>query len=94
MFRILGALGLLAGLTVPVFGGRPVRVMIASSAFQATIMPVVTLAAIVLLNNRKIMGENRAGLWLNIGMLATLIYAFITTYMGVIGLCDAFAGWF
>lgn len=44
MFRILGGLGLLAGLTVPVFGGRPVFIMIASSAFQATIMPVTTLA--------------------------------------------------
>ena len=94
MFRILGAIAILSGLTVPVFGGRPVGVMIASSAFQATIMPVVTLAGIVLVNSRKIMGEHKAGLWLNIGMFATLIYAFITTYMGVIGLKDVFAGLF
>jgi len=64
MFRILGGLGLLAGLTVPVFGGRPVFVMIASSAFQATIMPVTTLAIIVMINNKKIMGEHSAGVWL------------------------------
>ena len=88
MFRVLGGIGLLAGLTVPILGGRPVFVMIASSAFQATIMPVATLAAIVLLNNRKIMGEHKAGIWLNIGMFATLVYAFITTYMGIIGLRD------
>jgi len=88
MFRILGGLGLLAGLTVPVFGGRPVFVMIASSAFQATIMPVTTLAIIVLINNKKIMGEHSAGVWLNIGMFATLIFAFITTYLGVIGLIE------
>lgn len=94
MFRILGALGLLAGLTVPVFGGSPVWIMIASQAFQATIMPVVTIAGIVLVNSRKIMGEHKAGLWLNIGMFATLIYAFITTYMGIIGLRDVFSGLF
>ena len=81
-------MGLLAGLTVPIFGGRPVFVMIASSAFQTTIMPVTTFAAIMLLNNRKIMGEHKAGFWLNAGMFATLIYAFITTYIGVIGLRD------
>ena len=94
MFRILGGLGLLAGLTVPIFGGRPVWIMIASQAFQATIMPVVTLAGIALVNSRKIMGEHKAGLWLNIGMFATLVYAFITTYMGVVGLKDVFAGLF
>jgi len=94
MFRILGGLGLLAGLTVPIFGGRPVWIMIASQAFQATIMPVVTLAGIALVNSRKIMGEHKAGLWLNIGMFATLVYAFITTYMGVVGLRDMFAGLF
>ena len=88
MFRILGGLGLLAGMSVPIFGGRPVLVMIASSAFQATIMPITTVSIIVLINNKKLMGEHRAGLWLNIGMFATLIYAFITTYMGVIGLRD------
>ena len=57
-------------------------------------MPIVTLAIIVLMNNRKLMGEHRAGLWLNIGMFATLIYAFITTYMGVVGLIDLFSGVF
>ncbi|MBN1291865.1 MAG: Nramp family divalent metal transporter [Candidatus Latescibacteria bacterium] len=94
MFRILGGLGLLAGLTVPVLGGRPVFVMIASSAFQATIMPVTTLAIMVMVNSKKIMGEHRAGFWLNTGMFATLIYAFITTYMGVVGLIDTFSPYF
>ncbi|MCE5251330.1 Nramp family divalent metal transporter [bacterium] len=91
MFRILGAVAFLAGLTVPVFGGRPVFVMIAASAFQATIMPVTTIAIMVMINNKKIMGEHTAGLWLNIGMSATLVYAFITTYMGIVALIDIFA---
>jgi len=88
MFRILGGLGLLIGLTVPIFGGRPVWVMITSQAFQSTIMPVVTLAIIVLINNKKLMGEYRAGLWLNIGLFATLIFAFVTAYIGIIGLIE------
>ncbi len=59
MFRILGALGLLAGLTVPVFGVRPVFVMIASSAFQATILPIVTLAIIFLI--KAVFGDGLHG---------------------------------
>ena len=90
MFRILGALCLMTGLTVPVFGGRPVFVMIAASAFQATIMPITTLAIIFMINNKKIMGEHTAGVWLNLGMFATLIYAFITTYIGIIALIEVF----
>ena len=88
MFRILGGLGLMIGLTVPIFGGRPVWVMITSQAFQSTIMPVVTLAIIILINNKKLMGEYRAGLWLNIGLFATLIFAFVTAYIGIIGLIE------
>jgi len=88
MFRILGGVGLLFGMTVPVFGVRPVWVMIASSAFQATIMPVTTLAVIVLLNNRKLMGRYRAGIWMNTGLALTLLYGFVTTWMGTVGLID------
>ena len=91
MFRILGGLGLMIGLTVPIFGGRPVWVMITSQAFQSTIMPVVTLAIIILINNKKLMGEYRAGLWLNIGLFATLIFAFVTAYIGIIGLIETFS---
>lgn len=89
MFRILGGLGLLLGFTVPVFGGRPVWVMIVSNAFQATILPIVALAIIVLINNKKLMGEHRAGTWLNIGMWATLVFAIITAYVAVVGIVQS-----
>lgn len=89
MFRILGGLGLLLGFTVPVFGGRPVWIMIVSNAFQATILPIVALAVIVLINNKKLMGEHRAGKWLNIGMWATFVFAIITAYVAVVGIAQS-----
>jgi manganese transport protein len=89
LFRILGGLGLLIGFTVPVFGGRPVWIMIFSNAFQATILPIVTLAIIALLNSKKIMGEHRSGGWINIGLLATLAFSLVTSYIGVLGFLES-----
>ena len=79
-------LGFLAGLTVPVFGGSPVWIMIGVTAFQSTMMPLVTLAILVLINREKLMGEYKAGLWLNLGITATLAFAVFAAVMGIRGL--------
>jgi len=86
MFRFLAGLGFLSGLVVPVFGGRPVWIMIGVTAFQSIMMPLVTLAIFVLLNSKKLMGRYKAGLWLNAGILATLIFSVFAAVMGVRGL--------
>ena len=91
MFRILGGLGLLTGLTVPILGLRPVWIMIGVTAFQTTMMPIVSLAILVLINNKKLMGDYRAGLWLNLGIFATLIFSLSAAYMGIVGLIDSFS---
>ncbi len=87
-YRVLGGAGLLLALIVPVIGARPVWVMVASQAFQATLLPVITLPIIVLLNRRDPMGEYRAKPWLNIGLWATFVFAIITAYTGIVGLAD------
>jgi len=86
MFRVLAGLGFLSGLIVPVFGGRPVWIMIGVTAFQSIMMPLVTLAILVLLNNERLMGKYKAGLWLNAGILATLVFSVFAAVMGVRGL--------
>ncbi|MCD6308539.1 MAG: Nramp family divalent metal transporter [Candidatus Latescibacteria bacterium] len=91
MYRILGGLGLLIGFTVPLFGGRPVWIMIASNAFQATILPVITLAIIVLVNRKSIMGRHAAGAWLNAGMWATFVFAVVTAFTAVVGIAGTLA---
>jgi len=88
MYRVLAGLGLLAGLAVPVLGGRPVWIMIGVTAFQATMMPIISMAILVLINNRKLMGEHKAGLALNLGIVATLVFSCFAAAMGVLGLMD------
>ncbi len=92
MYRILGGLALLLCLTVPILGGRPVWIMIASQAFQAILLPVITVPILFLVNNKALMGEDRAGFWLNAGLIATLIFGLVTTYTGVLGLTDTLKG--
>ena len=90
MFRILGAVAILFSLYTPLFGARPVWIMIASQAFQATIMPLVTIAIIVLLNRKEIMGKHKIGLWMNIGCWLTFIFSLVMAYTGIIGLKNYF----
>jgi manganese transport protein len=89
LFRWLGGLGLLLGLTVPIFKFRPVWVMIASQAFQATILPAITAAIFFLLNNRRIMGEHKAGWLINTGLVATFAFSIFTSLPGIIDLAGA-----
>jgi Mn2+/Fe2+ NRAMP family transporter len=86
LFRALGAFTLLCGLIVPVFGGRPVWVMIGATAFQTTMMPIVSLAILVLINRRELMGEHRAGFWLNVGIGANVLFSFAIAWLGIRGL--------
>ncbi len=86
MFRILGGLGILLGLVLPIFGGRPVWVMIASGAFSALAIPLVVITIILLLNQKKYMKEHKSGLWMNIGCWLTFIFSLIMAYNGFIGL--------
>jgi Mn2+/Fe2+ NRAMP family transporter len=88
LFRVLAGFGFLTGLTVPLLGGRPVWIMIGVTAFQTTMMPVVSGAILLLINNRKLMGEYRAGFWLNLGIVATLLFSLSATYMGMLGLLE------
>jgi len=64
--------------------------MIASQAFQATLLPVITIPIIVLLNKKEVMGENKPGFWLNSGLWLTLIFSLITAYFGLEGLIKKF----
>jgi manganese transport protein len=70
------------GLVVPIFGGSPVFVMIASQAFTLVISPIVVILMQILLNKKEIMGQYKAGLTMNI--VLTIISAF-TVIMSVIG---------
>jgi manganese transport protein len=75
----------LLGLVVPVFGMRPVLVLIVSQALQSVILPL-TIGCILYLGNRKdLMGEFKNKLTMDIVLGILLILSTFTTYKGIIG---------
>jgi Mn2+/Fe2+ NRAMP family transporter len=83
MYRILGLLGLLFGFTLQFVEQRPPAVMIFSQAFQACILPAVTIAILLLINSERLMGNHRAKSVMNISLLVVLIFSFFTTYLAI-----------
>ncbi|MCI4669119.1 MAG: Nramp family divalent metal transporter [Bacteroidia bacterium] len=87
-FKILTAIACVIGLTVPVIGANPIQMQILSQVFNVFVLPLVIIGIIFLTNNRKLMGDHRAGLFLNFGMFSALIFACIISYNGIIAILE------
>ena len=83
----LAVLGVaLLGLIVPVFHGNPVLIMIASQAVSPILMPLLILFVYLLINSKKVVGEYKNPLILNIGLGLTFIFSLYMAYTAYIGL--------
>lgn len=78
------------GLVVPVFGGSPVLVMIASQAFTLVITPVVIILMMILINKPSLMGEYKASIGMNIILSIIFIFSLIMSGIGAVALVDLF----
>lgn len=72
-------------LVIPVFGGSPVQIMIASQAVSPLIMPLITLFTWLLLLKKDFVGQSRNTLWMNVGMAVTLLYTLYMLTVAVTG---------
>lgn len=79
------------GLVVPLFGGRPVVVMIASQAVSPVVMPLVITIVLYMLNSKHAATYRNAP-WLNGGLIVALIFSLFVSYSAVIGLIDFIRG--
>ncbi len=91
-YRIMVFIISLLGLVVPIFGARPIFVMIVSQAFNSVILPV-TVACILYLGNRKdLMGDKKNTSAVNLFLIAILIFSIITSTMGIKGVIQLVIG--
>jgi Mn2+/Fe2+ NRAMP family transporter len=77
---------------VPIFGGSPVVVMIASQAISPVVMPLLIVLLLILLNSKSLAGEGRQyknPLVLSAGLVVTLAFALLVSYSAVLGLWDS-----
>lgn len=88
IIRIAVFLTACLGFVVPVFGGKPVIIMIASQAVSPVVMPLLIVFLFVLLNKKSVTGSYRNPLKLNIALIVTFIFSLFMSYSAVLGLID------
>jgi Mn2+/Fe2+ NRAMP family transporter len=71
---------------VPVFGGKPVLVMIASQAFTLIVTPLVIILTLILLNRKSIMGEHKIGLGMNITLSLIAVFTIVMSVISAVAL--------
>jgi Mn2+/Fe2+ NRAMP family transporter len=86
MFRWLMFLGIIFAFGSVFLEQRPPALMIFSQAFQACILPAVAIPVFILINRKKIMNTYVAGWKMNVGIVAVILFSFLTTYYAVVEL--------
>jgi manganese transport protein len=84
-FRALVVGTALCGMVVPVFGGKPVPIMIASQAVSPLVMPLLVAFVWILISRKQIAGEHPPSLLLHFGMGITLVFSIYMLYLAVVG---------
>lgn len=90
LFRVLVVLVTLTGLIIPIYGGKPIIIMIASQAFSPLMMPLLILFLLIMLNSKKVMGDQKIGFWLNTGLVTTLLFSIFMFFIAFEGYLDFF----
>ncbi len=88
-FRAMVVGAALFGLVVPVLGGRPVQIMIASQAVSPVAMPLLALFVLLLLNKEEVCGPDRPSLALNAGLGVTVLFSFYMCFVALSGFFGA-----
>ena len=84
-YRILVAVCASVGLVIPIFGGSPVAIMIASQAISPVIMPVMAVLTALLLLKKDVVGPHENSRLMNAGLAVTVLFTFYMLYTAVLG---------
>ena len=74
LYKIIVVLVALSGLIVPILGGKPIWILIASQALSPFVMPLITLFLILLLNKEALMKSHKINLGMNVALGATFLF--------------------
>ena len=85
IFRVMVIVAALCGLIVPIFGGRPVPIMIASQAISPLVMPLLVAFAWILISKKEIAGDHPPSKLLHAGMAITMLFSLYMTALSVEG---------
>lgn len=78
----------LLGLVVPIFGGRPVMVMIVSQALALLATPAILIMMWIQINKKETLGEHAASLKRNVMIALITIFTLFICVIGFMGIMD------
>lgn len=84
--RLLIFAGLSCSLTVPIFGGRPVHVMIVSQTLAVIVTPLILILMTMLLNRRRLMASHRPSLLQNAVYVTVSLFSLAMAAFGIAGI--------
>ena len=90
LFKGITVVVALSGTVIPLLGGKPIWILIASQALSPFVMPLITLFLIILLNRRDLMQQHRIGWGMNAALGATLLFNCYMVYVAFDGFLDYF----
>ena len=85
LYKLIVILVALTGMIIPMIGGKPVWILIASQALSPFIMPLITLFLLILLNRKAVMKEQKIKIGMNIALGATLIFNIYMLFVALNG---------
>lgn len=81
------------GLVVPLFGARPILVMVVSQAFGALIFPATVACIAFLTSRRGLMGDHVTTVRDRVILLMVFAFSIYMSFLSLRGLFDLLAGW-
>jgi Mn2+/Fe2+ NRAMP family transporter len=84
-YRLMVVGAALLGLVVPIFGGRPVPLMIASQAVSPLVMPLMAVFVWILVNKTSCVGDQKPSALLNGCLAVTVLFTLYAAYLAVTG---------
>ena len=87
--RLLVLCVVLMAFVVPVFGGRPVFVMVVSQALMTVATPVILFLMWILLNRKALLGEHVASRRLNVTLGVIILFSVLMAITGIVGIVGA-----
>jgi manganese transport protein len=89
-YRLMVVGAALLGLVVPIFGGQPVPLMIASQAVSPLVMPLMAVFVWILVNKTSSVGDRKPSGLLNFSLGVTVLFTLYAAYLAVTGF---YASW-
>lgn len=86
VYRAMVVGAALFGLIVPVFGGRPVPLMIASQAVSPLVMPLLAVFVWILINRSSVVGDQKPSKMMNYALGVTVVFTMYALFLSVTGL--------